>query len=231
MRIALITLAVSALAFIVGILWIFANKTGINIGSPIVSPLKISNEATSIELLKSQWATEQRIKDLEAKIDTLTKNSGVMPTAENQTPTTQSKATNNQDNKDDSKQVIVPISAKFLSKIIQKVSPNLDKNTGIFWLYIFDSNTQYSTYTDQKYGITIIATRVPYNTFQKNFTSLDPSLYTINPATWFPFAAFFVNPPQPDDWVRLVMQVESQTLFVTLKKNQYKEFKKMLNNT
>lgn len=78
---------------------------------------------------------------------------------------------------------IVPISAKFLSKIIQKVTPSLEKNNGIFGLYIFDTSTEYSTYTDSKYAMTIVATRVSYDTWKKNFASLDKSLYSTNTAT------------------------------------------------
>ncbi len=73
MRIALITLAVAALAFIGSIIWIFAQKNGIDIlpNNPTTTTVKISNETAAIEILRSQWKTEDRIKELEAKIDAL----------------------------------------------------------------------------------------------------------------------------------------------------------------
>jgi hypothetical protein len=72
MRIALITLALAALAFIGSIIWIFTAKNGFEIIPPkTTSETKISNESTSLEILKSQWKTEERIKILEAKIDAL----------------------------------------------------------------------------------------------------------------------------------------------------------------
>ena len=75
MRIALITLAVAALTFIGGILWIVANKAGINI-SPIDSPssLRISDESAKIEILKSQWKNEERLKNIEEKLDAITRS-------------------------------------------------------------------------------------------------------------------------------------------------------------
>lgn len=72
MRIALLILAVTALAFIGSIIWIFATKNGINlIPQKTNSETKISNETTALEILRSQWKTEERIKNLEAKIDAL----------------------------------------------------------------------------------------------------------------------------------------------------------------
>ncbi len=72
MRIALITLALAALAFIGSIIWIFATKNGIEIiPQKVTTENKVSNEAASLEILRSQWKTEERIKVLEAKIDAL----------------------------------------------------------------------------------------------------------------------------------------------------------------
>jgi len=72
MRIALITLAVAALAFIGSIIWIFATKNGINfLPAQNTSTIKISNETAALEILRSQWKTEDHIKELEAKIDAL----------------------------------------------------------------------------------------------------------------------------------------------------------------
>ncbi len=123
---------------------------------------------------------------------------------------------------------IIPISAKFLSKIITKVNLTLGKNSGIFGLYIFDTNTEYSTYTDAKTGINIITTRSSYTTWLKNFKAINTSIFTVNETQSFPFPSFYVNPPKNDNIVRIVMQVEAQTLLISIPKAKYAEFKTMM---
>jgi len=84
MRIALITLAVAALAFIGSIIWIFATKNGITmIPSPATNSttLKVSNDTATLEILRSQWKTEDRIKELEQKIDALSGEKKLSTTA------------------------------------------------------------------------------------------------------------------------------------------------------
>lgn len=78
--------------------------------------------------------------------------------------------------------------------------------------------------------MTIVASRTPFESFKKNFSSLDKTLYTINPVTntVFGFPAFYINPPKADNWVRVALQVESQTLFITLPKTKFNEFKTLL---
>jgi hypothetical protein len=229
MRIALITLAVAALAFIGSIIWIFAEKNGIDIlPNTGTTTVKISNETAAIEILRSQWKTEDRIKELEAKIDALGGKTAVAP----QTPILENTGTT-----DAIKPIsgitatgtnIIPISAKFLTKIITKVSLTLTKNNGIYGLYIFDTNTEYSTYTDTKYGIIVIASRTPYTTWKQNFQAIDKSLFTVNESRTFPFVSFYLNPPKDDGQVRVVMQVESQTLLISIPKAKFSEFKTMM---
>ncbi len=225
MRIALITLAVAALAFMGSIIWIFAQKNGINLIPTSTGNIKISSETTNLEILRSQWKTEDRIKELEAKIDKLSGNNpqdvstGSATPANN--PTTQ--APNNPS------PPIIPISAKFLGYIIQKVTLTLTGNTdGIYGTHAFDSS-EYSTYQDSKYWLTIIATRIPYVTWLKNWKSIDPTIYTINETKSFPFKSFFINTTKPDNTVRVVMQVESQTLLISVDKKKFEEFKKLMN--
>jgi hypothetical protein len=224
MRIALITLAVAALAFIGSIIWIFAQKNGINLIPSSTNTIKVSSETTNLEILRSQWKTEDRIKELEAKIDRLSGNSpqdvstGSSTLANTQTLTTTPVTP-----------PITPISAKFLGHIIQKVSLSLTGNTdGIYGTHAFDSS-EYSTYQDSKYGLTIIATRIPYVTWLKNWKSVDPTIYTVNETKSFPFTSFFINTTKPDNTVRIVMQVESQTLLISVEKKKFEEFKKLMN--
>lgn len=108
------------------------------------------------------------------------------------------------------------------------MSLTLEKNNGIFGLYIFDSNNEYSTYVDPKLGVTIIASRITYDTWLKNFQALDKNLYTINEVKTFLFPSFYVNPLKSDNTIRLIMQVEAQTLLISLPKNKFNEFKTMM---
>lgn len=226
MRIALITLALAALTFIGGIIWIFIQKNGIELlPQKTGTETKVSSETASLEILRSQWKTEERIKVLEAKIDAL---SGKNPTeviganGSGSTGATQVVASTN------SSGVIIPISSKFLSKIITKVNLTLTKNNGIFGLYVFDTNNEYSTYTDTKSAITIITSRTPYETWLKNFKAIDASIFTINESKTFQFPSFYLNPAKTDNIIRIVMQVEAQTLLISLPKSKFTEFKTML---
>lgn len=224
MRIALITLAVAALAFIGSIIWIFATKNGINmIPATSTQTIKVSNETAALEILRSQWKTEDRIKELENKIDAL--SSGKTPVITQVTSPENSGTTTIRTT---SGNTIIPISAKFLTRVITKMSLILDKNNGIFGLYTFDTNTEYSTYIDSKLNITIIASRTPYDTWLKNFQAIDKNLYSINETKTFSFPSFYINPPKPDNTIRIAMQVEAQTLLISIPKTRFTEFKTMM---
>lgn len=95
-------------------------------------------------------------------------------------------------------------------------------------MYIFDSGNEYSTYVDSKLGITIIASRTTYDTWLKNFQALDKNTYSTNEVKTFLFPSFYVNLIKPDNTIRLVMQVEAQTLLISLPKNKFTEFKAMM---
>lgn len=229
MRIALITLAVAALAFIGGIIWIFASKNGINFipTQQSTSTIKISNETAALEILRSQWKTEDQIKTLEAKIDALSWKSNASVQSSGTVEWT-GETTKIIPNSSTGTANIIPISAKFLSKIITKVNLTLEKNNGIFGIYVFDTNTEYSTYSDLKSNISIIASRTEYDTWLKNFQSLDKSVFTTNITKTFPFPSFYVNPAKPDNIVRIVMRVEAQTLLISIPKNKFNEFKTLM---
>lgn len=229
MRIALITLAVAALAFIGSIIWIFAEKNGIDIlPNAGTTTVKISNETAAIEILRSQWKTEDRIKELEVKIDALAGKTPVLSQAPALTSTGTMDITKSGSSTTATGTNIIPISAKFLTKIIAKVSLTLGKNNGIYGLYIFDTNNEYSTYTDTKFGMIVIATRTPYSTWLANFRAVDKSLFIINETKTFPFPSFYLNPPKDDGQVRIVMQVEAQTLIISIPKARFSEFKTMM---
>ena len=89
-------------------------------------------------------------------------------------------------------------------------------------------NTEYSTYTDTKYGMIVIATRTPYSTWLANFRAVDKSLFIVNESKTFPFVSFYLNPPKDDGQVRIVMRVEAQTLLISIPKARFSEFKTMM---
>lgn len=230
MRIALITLAVASLAFIGSIIWIFAQRNGVNLlPTPSVSTVKISNETATVEILRSQWKTEDRIRELEAKIDLLSsKNPASAETSLLMSTGTTSTSNSGSITQSGSVQIIIPISAKFLTKVISKMNLTLSKNTGIYGISTFDASTIYSTYIDTKYNITVIATRTPYSSWLANWRSVDKSLFVVNESLTFPFASFYLNPPKDDGQVRIVMQVETQTLLISIPKSRFPEFKTMM---
>ncbi len=231
MRIALITLAVASLAFIGSIIWIFAQRNGVDLlptqGS---STVKISNETAAIEILRSQWKTEDRIKELEAKVDALSGKTPMVtpiPALESTGVTNNLSSLPNTDT--GATAPIIPISAKFLTKVISKMNLTLTKNAGIYGLSTFDASTIYSTYTDTKSGITVIATRTPYSSWLANWRSVDKALFAVKESkTFLPFASFYLNPPHDDSIIRVVMQVETQTLLISMPKSRFPELKTMI---
>lgn len=102
------------------------------------------------------------------------------------------------------------------------------KNDGIYGLKIFDNDIIYTTYEDSKFGITVIASMLPYPQFLQNFKAIDDNVYTINETKTFPFKSFYVNPKKTQANARIVMQVETQTLLITLPKSKFTTFKKLI---
>ncbi|MBS9784360.1 hypothetical protein KGV55_03345 [Candidatus Gracilibacteria bacterium] len=234
MRIALITLLIAALAFISSIAWMSIKKDDVNRARQITQtspslfePRKQNTTGVDssfmLETLKHQAKIEQEMEELkkliaEKKIQE--GNSQAHPTNAHQKAPQQT-----------SQQIdprIVPISAKFLAKIMPTITLKKINNDGIFGLKIFDKNVIYTTYEDSKFGITVIASMLPYDQFLQNFKALDDAVYTVNETKTFPFKSFYVNPKKSQANARLVMQVETQTLLVTLPKSKFNTFKKLI---
>lgn len=219
MRIVLIILSIAALSFIGFIVWMFAGKnitpqTG---NAPHTDAVDAS---LAVETLKYQIKTEQKLNELSARLDEITgtKTDTTTPALDTSTSTWEPEKEN----------APIPVSAKFLSKILPTIELKQIDSTGIFDLKTFDKTTVYSTYEDAKFGMTVIASMLPYDTFLKNFKSLDPSVYTTNETTGFPFKSFYVNPPKSDSTVRIVFEVETETLLISLPKSKFDTFKKMI---
>ncbi len=237
MRIALITLLVAALAFITSITWMLAKKDTVknqfstHQNPSLLEPRTKNTDSNAdavitLETLKYQAKTEQKLENLEKKLDAIIESRGVhqeeTPGASPKEPQKAPQITEQIDAK------IVPISAKFLSKIMPTITLKKLDNKGIFWLKIFDKDITYTSYEDSKFGITVIASMLPYNEFLKNFKALDDKVFTVNETKSFPFRSFYVNPPKSDSTARLVMQVETQTLLITIPKSRFATFKKLI---
>lgn len=221
MRIVLIILSLSALAFIVSILYMLTNKEDTLSGNTLsqTENMSISSNSLALELLKNSYKQTEEINALKQKIEALESGRGITSVTTSQEDGTQTESHSGE---------VVPISAKFLSRIMPTVELTLVPNSGIFDLKIFDINTVYSTYTDDKFGMTVVASMVPYETFLQNFQAIDKDVYTVNPTTTFPFEWFYVNPAKTDATARLVLKVEAQTLLLTLPKSKFDTFKTLM---
>lgn len=174
----------------------------------------------TIEQLKHQLKTEQDLSDIKQQLAQIT-GANSTPAATQTVVGTGSPTTNNGSGE------IIPVSAKFLGKILPSIELTKKENTGIFDLRTFD-NIAYSTYSDEKFGMTVVASLMPYDVFLKNFQALDSKVYTVNTKTPFPFESFYVNPKKTDSLVRIVMKVEAQTLLITLPKSKFNTFKALI---
>ena len=125
--------------------------------------------------------------------------------------------------------VAIPISGKFLAKVMPTLEFSLVQNTGIYELLIFDKSTEYSTYLDAKQGIKAIPLSIKYDVFLKNMKAVGADVYTVNDKDKpFPFRSFYVNPPKADTLVRLVIEIESQCIVLEIPKTRFPVIKSLL---
>lgn len=220
MRIILIILSLSTFGFLA---WIVYSMKG-NMNLPVSSPsVNVSNTDASlmIETIKQQHRIEEKLNAIEQKL--AAQNPVIAVPTGTQTGSTT-------ENTIQTEPVVVPVSVKFLGKILPTIELIKADNAGIFDLRIFD-NITYTTYKDEKFGITVVASMLPYENFLKNFQSLDKNVYTVNVTQTFPFDTFYVNPPKSDTTVRIVMKVESQTLLISLPKSKFNTLKELILKT
>lgn len=222
MRIALITLALAALAFIGSIIYSMTGK-GDLLSAVKTNQQKETDTSVAIETLKYQIKTDAKIDELTKKIEELSQNKTNEPrntwgiVSSEKTNTTTGSVTKT-----------IPISGKLLAKIMPTFNFTLIENNGIFDLHIFDTSISYSTYTDEKLGTTIIASTMPYATFLTNMKWLWDDVYVVNETKTFPFRSFYINPAKPDTLVRLVIEVESQAIAIQIPKTKFKTLKDLL---
>ncbi len=217
MRIALITLALTALVFIGSIIYSLAAKDGT---LSLASKTSNSTLDTPIELetLKYQIKNEEKIKELIAKVESLAaaQNGTTLPEVATATGKTATGKT------------VLPLSGKFLAKVMPALEFSLTANTGIYDLVIFDKSMEYATYIDVKQGIKALPLSLKYDAFLKNMKALGSDSYTVNESKTFPFRSFYVNPPKADTLVRLVIEIESQCIAIEIPKTKFPTFKALL---
>lgn len=213
MRIALILLSILAFVFIGSISWSLISQNGgwTNQGTE----KKVTTESSVESYWRNQIKTEEKIEKLASLVEELASKNGITETKN--TTETGSKNT-----------VIVKLSGKFLERIMPAVTPALIENKGIFDLHIFDMSTAYSSYEDTKLGIKMIAISLPYDTMIKNMRALGPTVYSVNETKTFPFRSFYLNPPTSDTVVRLVVEMESQSIAIEIQKTKFNTLKDLL---
>lgn len=217
MRIALITLALTALVFIGSIVYSLASKEWV-ISLPTPSKT-IQQPETPIELetLKYQIKNEEKLNELMKKVEALSSSQWWTPNVEELKSTQGSTWA-----------IIIPISGKFLAQVMPTLEFSLIKNSWIYDLYVFEKSIEYSTYLDAKQWIKAQPLSVKYDVFLKNMRAASADVYKINETKTFPFRSFYVNPTKWDTLVRLVVEIESQCIVLEVPKTRFDAFKKML---
>lgn len=226
MRIALITLALAALAFIGSIIYSMSGKGDLFTAEKTISQTKESDTSVAIETLKYQIKTDAKIDELTRKIEALSQENpqGMWIMANPAWWDLSGSTTSTQT----SEIKAVPISWKFLAKVMPTMDFSLTDNKGIFDLHVFDAGTNYSTYTDAKMWIVVVVGNMSYDVFLTNAKSLGKDVYSINESKTFPFRSFYLNPPKPDTLVRIVMEIESQAIAIQIPKTKFTTLKNLL---
>ncbi len=215
MRIALITLALTALVFIGSIIYSLAWQSWkLTLPTTTKQPIEDQLDVRSFEY---QIKNSEKIDELTKKIDALTTpQAWIIVDPEKIEP------------KVSTGKVVLPLSWKFLARVMPAIEFTVVSNSGIYDLYIFDTSLDYSTYLDAKQAIKAIAIPVKYDIFIKNMKAIPDDAYTINEVKTFPFRWFYVNPIKPDTIIRLVIEVEWQVIALEIPKTRFDSFKKML---
>jgi len=214
MRIALITLSLVALLFIGSLMYSFAWGKIWALSLPKI-PSSSTETPIAVETLKYQIKTDQKLEELTKKLDSLT----IRP--QNDINTISSSWTLDTLSP-------IPVSGKLLSILMPKMEFSLTWSIGIYDLHIFDQSIHYSTYEDKKNGVRLIPMDVPYDIFLKNIKALDDTVYSVNETKTFPFRSFYINPPKSDWQVRIVIEVEKQTIAIQTPKQKFQNLKTLL---
>lgn len=232
MRIALIILSLMALLFIGGISWSLVNQEWgwkINLPRSTVGT-NTDVDTITLETWKNQIKTEEKISRLTEMMEELARRNNVPLSTENSSPsvTPTNTATGDTQTGSDLVMFAVKPSPKLLGLLIPTLSPMLEENHGIFGLNVFDASLRYSTYKDTRINVTLIPIETNYDSFLKYMKNLTASPYVIKETQTFSFRSFFVNPQKTDTNVRLVVEMEWQTVAFEIPKTRYDILKNLL---
>lgn len=122
-----------------------------------------------METLKYQIKTDAKIDELTRKIEALTQNQSRIVSGKVNTSSTLS---GEQSSETEKPANTIPISGKFLAKVMPTMEFTLTDNNGIFDLHVFDAGTSYSTYVDEKMETKIFVSTMPYSVFLANAKAL-----------------------------------------------------------
>lgn len=225
MRAALIIFALISLTFIGTIIYTLAWRDGVSsfIPKDTTAKLPTTSDDIDLETLKYQIKLEQKVEELSKQIEKLSPDSVGTPQVAGSTESVSGSTQSGWAN--------IPISGKFLAQVMPTLEFTLIENNGIFDLHTFDLATPYSTYSDIKYWIVLVVTKLSYDKMLKNFKALTPDVYVANETKSFPFRSFYVNPPKSDPLVRIVIEFESQAIFIQIPKTKFANLKTLLLKT
>jgi hypothetical protein len=69
---------------------------------------------------------------------------------------------------------------------------------------------------------------IPYDIFLTNIRALGNKPYSINEVKTFPYRALYLNPEKSDTLVRLILEVETQTIAIEIPKTKFPTIKDLL---
>lgn len=210
MRIALILLSILAMIFIGSVTWSLIWEDG-----ALMKSKNISQDVDSIalETWKNQIKTDEKIEKLSAMVAELQKSNSTNPTIT--PPSTNSGNT-------------IKISGKLLELLMPTMTLTLWENRWIYGLYVFDQSIAYSTYKDDKYGLTVIPMNTSYDILLQNLKAISGKPYTINEVKTFPMRSFYLNPDKTDTLVRLIVESEKQVICLEIPKSNFTLLKNLL---
>lgn len=232
MRIALITLAIAALAFIGSIIWTILPRATTSLANTSIvqkDPPWLTN--VEIELIKNQQKILDKLEALEkqwiVKADETLGENVVLASSGSAKTNSGSQSSSGSTEIQKIPTPAVKISGKLLSLLMPTADLKLEENKWIYDLLSFDS-LPYSTYLDSRIGLRVIAIDIPYDAFLKNIKISVREVYSINETKTFTFPSFYVNPVKPDTLVRLVASFENQTIAFEIPKTKFPILKALL---
>lgn len=233
MQWALSTLAIVAIALIGTILWSLyggssstqtTSKTKLETLLQEQQQLQVKNQwlqTVDIEIIKQLQKLEDKINQLQSTMNTGTPGTSTTPTR------TSSGGTGSVGTGAAQQDAIIPIPGSLLGKFLPDTPFKTIKNLGLFDLDIFP--WKYTTWENEKAKIRMYTIDARYDIVLKNMKTVKSEVYTINDTSKsFAVPHFFINPAKADGIIRMVLQIENQTIGFEVPKTSYPPLKALL---